>query len=151
MRSISIHLAACLLLLPLAAGAAEEGVSKVRAWAEGNKVHVSYTLTGKGEYDVALRLSDNGGRSFAIEPRTLSGAVGGGVEPGPDRRIVWDALKDVPELKGNRFAFQVTASRPRGNKRVLLGLAAGAGAAAGAYMLMPKDGTISVRIPDPEE
>ena len=148
-----VALAAWVLLWPLASSAAEEGVSEVRFQAVGHTVHVFYTLTGKGLYEVSLRLSADGGQTFSAVPKTLSGAVGDGVEPGPNKRIIWDALQDVPRLEGNRFRFQVRASRPKGGSgKVLLGLiGAGAVGGAAAYALQPKEGDIQVNVPDPED
>ena len=55
-------------------------------------MHIFYTLDGKGEYEVSLSLSDAGWRTFSTVPRTVSGAVGKGVKPGRDKRVIWDVL-----------------------------------------------------------
>lgn len=86
-------------------------VEDVHFRTEGNKVHVFYTLIGRGNYEVSLRLSNNGGQSFSIVPRSLSGAVGADVNPGINNRIVWDVLQDIPNgLEGDNFVFAVIAS-----------------------------------------
>ena len=141
-----LSLAACVLLFPLGIGAAQESVSEVRFRTVGNKVHVFYDLTGKDQYEVALWLSDDGGRRFTIVPKTLSGAIGRAVKPGQNKRIVWDVLRDVPRLEGNNFVFQVIARRPKNNATMwALGLV-GAGLVAGAavYALQPKEGDITL-------
>ena len=115
-----VYLAAYALLFPLEAGAVKEAVKDVRFRTYGDKVHIYYTLEGRGEYEVSLRLSDDGGRTFSTVPKSLSGAVGKGVKPGRDKRIVWDVLRDRPRLEGSDFVFQVLASR--GSLRRLQGI-----------------------------
>jgi len=148
-----LHLAACVLLFPLGVGATQESVSEVRFRTVGDKVHVFYDLIGKGKYEVALWLSGDGGRRFTIVPKTLSGAIGSAVSPGQDKRIVWDVLRDVPRLEGEDFVFQVVARRPKNNTTMwTIGLvSAGLVAGAAIYALQPKEGDVTLEIPDPEE
>ena len=138
-----------------------EAVKDVRFRTEGNQVEVFYTLVGEGEYEVSLQLSNDGGRTFLLVPHSLSGDVGSAVEPGRNKRIIWDVLKDVPRLEGDAFVFKVTASQPgnRLDKKWLLGLAAVGGGATvyallrGEEVLLSPDeeNTIIIEIPDPEE
>ena len=148
-----VYLAASALLLPLEAGAAKKAVKDVRFRTYTDRVLIYYTLEGKGEYEVSLRLSDDGGRTFSILPKSLSGAVGKGIKSGRNRQIIsWDVLRDVPRLKGDNFVFEVVAIRNR-NRRplmVFLGLAAAAGVGMAATSI-GQDATITVEIPDPEE
>ena len=154
-RCCCVYLAALgCSFLPLEAGAVKEAVKDVRFRPYGNKVYISYTLEGKGEYEVSLRVSDDGGRTFSIVPKSLSGAVGKGEEPGNDKGIIWDALRDVPHLEGDDFLFEVVAIRNRNQKPliVLLGLAAAFAAAAAVEASRgQEDATITLEIPDPEE
>ena len=148
-----LYLAACVLLFPLGGGAAQESVSEVRFRTVGDKVHVFYDLTGKDKYEVALWLSDDGGRHFTIVPKALSGAIGSTVRPGQNKRIVWDVLRDVPRLEGDNFVFQVIARRPKNNATMwAIGLV-GAGLVAGAaiYALQPKESDRSPEAPDPKD
>ena len=140
------------LCLPMESWAEEEGVQNVRHRVVGQKIHVSYDLVGEGDYTVALRLLEGTGEAFAAFPRSVSGAVGKGVRPGKGKKIVWEVLKDVEELEGDDFVFEVRAVRPGGtSKWVWIG---GAGVAAGvaAALLGAGDdtGTIVIDVPDPE-
>ena len=134
--------------------AVEEGVRNVRFQVRGQKIHVSYDLAGKGVYTVNLRLLD-GGRTLVARPRSVSGDVGKEVRSGKEKKIVWDALKDVARLGGDDFVFEVRAVRPGGtSKWVWIGGAGiAAGGAAGAVLLQgeEKKGTIVIDVPDPEE
>ena len=51
-------------VFPLEAGAVKEAVKDVRFLTHGDKVHIYYTLEGRGECEVSVRLSDDGGRTF---------------------------------------------------------------------------------------
>ena len=161
-RYCVVYLVAIGLLFPLAAGAVKEAVKDVRFRtyvdrAYEDKVHISYILVGKGEYEVSLRLSNDGGQTwYSIGPKSLSGDVGKGVKPGRDKWIIWDGLRDVRRLKGDDFVFEVVAIRNRNRRPVLmfLGLAAAAAVGMAAASMGQEgqgDGTIIVEIPDPEE
>ena len=158
-RHCVVYLAALGLLLPVETEAVDEAVKDVRFRtyrAYGDKVHVHYTLEGKGEYEVSLRLSDDGGRTFSIVPKTVSGAVGKGVKPGRDKRVIWDVLRDVRRLEGDDFVFEVVAIRNR-NRRPLMAFLCGAAIGVAQEWLTSRaqegqgDGTIIVEVPDPEE
>ena len=161
MGRYGVFLMGLALLTPFGTEALEEAVKNVRFVIEADQVHVFYTLVGEGEYEVSLQLSKDGGRTFFLVPRSLSGDVGSEVEPGQNKRVIWDVLKDVPRLEGDAFVFQVRAGRPaRGlDKKWLLGLAAAGGGAAvyalqrGEEVLLSpeKENTIILEVPDPEE
>ena len=103
--------AALLFLASVLSPLAGSRVENVRFEQVGDKVVVTYDLLGPGEdYTVTLEASPDGGRSFTIFPKAVSGDVGEGVSPGRGKRIVWDVLEDMEELSGDRFVFAVTAS-----------------------------------------
>lgn len=91
----------------------DEGVRDVHFHAEEDKVHVFYSLSGEGDYEVSLRLSDDGGRNFSIMPKSTSGAVGASVVPGNNKWIIWDVIQDRGSpLEGDNFVFEILARRP---------------------------------------
>ena len=73
---------------------------------------VTYSLGGsQGQrHDIYLYVSQDGGESFPTEPITVSGDTGPGVQPGSQRRIVWDVLNDIPKLQSDQFVVMVTTS-----------------------------------------
>lgn len=86
----------------------------VQAYQQGNRVVVTYAFIGDAgaEYEVSLRVSDDGGRSFRIAPSAVSGAIGENVEPGGEKKIVWDVLDDFPDgLEGDEYRFKVIARK----------------------------------------
>lgn len=92
------------------ARAQEVETRDVQAYQQGNRVVITYTLIGSAgaEYEVSLRVSDDGGRSFRIEPSAVSGAIGENVEPGEQKKIIWDVLEDFPGgLEGDAYRFKV--------------------------------------------
>ena len=99
----------CIVLLLVGSVYGATRVEKVRFEQRGEKVHIFYDLVGTSEkYMVSIKVSSDGGRSFDISPKALSGDVGEAISPGAGKEIVWDALKDVGELSGEAFVFAVT-------------------------------------------
>jgi formylglycine-generating enzyme required for sulfatase activity len=100
-----------------------EKVENVRAMQAGDKVYIYYDLMGDAEqYEVKVRGSSDGGRSFSLPMKTLSGDVGSRVVPGLNKKIVWDVLKDTDAVEGEQFVFEVMAERrvqeqPAGEQR----------------------------------
>jgi len=78
-----------------------------------NLVDIYYDLSdteGGQEFSVSLSLSDNGGGSYSILPRALSGDYGAKITPGRNKHIVWDAGADFDSLVGNNIVFKVMAT-----------------------------------------
>ena len=57
-------------------------------------------------FDVSLSLSKDGGRTFALAPKALSGDVSE-VSGSGQKRITWVIEKDYPMLSGRNFVFAV--------------------------------------------
>ena len=98
-----------------AAYAVSPNVSNVRAYQRmiGSRlVDVYYDVSDPDSslLYVSLSISSNGGASWSIAPRTLSGAVGVNVTPGGGKHIVWNAGADVPGVYGTQYKAMVTAS-----------------------------------------
>ena len=95
-----------LFLLPIFCYA--QKIENVLFRTDGQRVVVTYDLSGCKSADVALYLSVNGGRSFSSIPLTgVSGNVGKGVLSGRNR-IVWNPYSDYPEGITGTVAFKVS-------------------------------------------
>lgn len=72
------------------------------------QVEVYYDLIAPegGVFDVSVRFA---APNVSPNVRTLSGAVGNGIVPGKNKRIVWNAGKDWPNKVNNDFVCTVTA------------------------------------------
>lgn len=84
-------------------------VTNIRVSQAGNRVNIMYDLTGVGK---ALKLdlfytTDNG-LTWSGPLKYLSGDISNVNAPANDRRIVWDALTESGEIKGN-IQFRITA------------------------------------------
>lgn len=78
-----------------------------------DKVNVVYDLTHEkaGQlFDVKLLCSNNGGQSFDIPVKSVSGNCGKNIEGGKDKIIIWDVLKDQKSLEGDNYVFKVIAT-----------------------------------------
>jgi hypothetical protein len=82
--------------------------------ADAGVVRIVYDLSGAAGtlVTVSLEASNNGGRTFEIVPRALTGDVGPAVSPGAGKTIVWDTTKDVEDLQLDRYVFRVRLVRP---------------------------------------
>lgn len=81
----------------------------------GGVVTITYDLRSDGPnavFTIVLEVAGPGGS--AITPSSTSGDVGAGVRPGPGKRIVWAASRDVEDLQINQFKFNVRASAGAG-------------------------------------
>jgi len=97
---------------------AQEKVDNVRVEQVGEDVYIYYDLLGdEDEYQVKVRGSSDGGRTYTLPMKSVSGDVGRSVRPGRGKRIIWKALNDAGELEGDAFVFEVgTVAAP--GKRV---------------------------------
>ncbi|MFH1075748.1 MAG: formylglycine-generating enzyme family protein [Pseudomonadota bacterium] len=99
------------LFIHVVAGYCQETVANVRAQSQLNQVHVYYDLNGVAEkYSVTIRGSSDGGKTYDLPMKSLSGDIGGNVCPGKNKTIVWDATHDVRQLAGDNFVFEVEAA-----------------------------------------
>jgi hypothetical protein len=126
-------------------------VRNVRFWVEDQKVHIDYDLSGRARtYHVTVRVTGGPFRQYV--PRHVAGDVGGRVHPGPNRKIIWDAVRDLGRLEGEDFVFEVAASG-NGHRRALWvagsSIATIGTASAILYINREKRGTIVLDVPDP--
>lgn len=84
---------------------------------EADQVEVMYDLAAPAgtKWTVELWLSQDGGESFTIQPRSVRGDVGEGVLSGTGKRILWDVFADIRKLEGEAFVFKVVAQAPAGS------------------------------------
>jgi formylglycine-generating enzyme required for sulfatase activity len=97
------------LFLPTISNAWEK-VENCRVEQVGDEVHIYYDLRGDEEkYQVTIRGSADGGRTYMLPMKSLSGDVGKDIRPGRGKKIIWKALKDAGEMEGDAFVFEVEA------------------------------------------
>ncbi|HWB02798.1 MAG TPA: SUMF1/EgtB/PvdO family nonheme iron enzyme [Verrucomicrobiales bacterium] len=87
-----------LISLPLSLQAAPPNISNVTAGQRaGTKlvdIHYNVSDLDSNSLTVQIELSANGGRTYDLPAKSLTGAVGAGVPPGTGKLITWDAGKD---------------------------------------------------------
>ena len=59
-----------------------------------------------------MQVSADNGTTFSVPATSLSGAVGGGITPGPNLRITWDAGTDWAGHFSTQGRFKITAEMP---------------------------------------
>jgi iron(II)-dependent oxidoreductase len=75
-------------------------------------VDVWYDLAYSGSAEalaVSLAFSTDGGSTFSIVPRTVSGDIGPGQRSGTRKHVIWDAGKDHPTLASDNVFARVVA------------------------------------------
>ena len=87
-----------LALAVLRVGATPPEISNVRAsQRDGTKLVDIYYDAADADGDlltIRIEVSDNDGRTYSIPAYSLSGDLGGDIEPGKNKHIVWDAGTD---------------------------------------------------------
>jgi formylglycine-generating enzyme required for sulfatase activity len=87
-----------------------EKVENVRVEQVGEQVQIYFDLSGDADrYVVKVKGSADGGRTYTLPMKSVSGDIGKEVRPGRGRKIIWRTLKDVGELEGETFVFEVEA------------------------------------------
>ncbi len=61
------------------------------------------------EMEVTLRASNDGGKTFTIIPRVVTGDVGTGITPGTGKQITWAAGAEQPSANLNNLIYRVIA------------------------------------------
>lgn len=101
----------------------------VTAVVRGGVVIVSYDLPSTdpaANFSVALEVSDDGGKTYNVRPRTLSGDIGAAVRAGTGKQITWEAARDVENLQLDRYRYRVMTEMVRGQSTPVRGQPAAA-------------------------
>jgi formylglycine-generating enzyme required for sulfatase activity len=110
---LSAVVVAAVLLAPLALHAAAPVVSSVRASQRpGTKLVDIYYDVADADGDtltVEIQVSDDNGATYAVPAFTFTGAIGGGVNPGSNRYVVWNAGFDWDGQYSPQTRVRVTA------------------------------------------
>ena len=102
----------CLAMLAQHAAAVGPTISNVRAAQRAGTqlVDVYYDLaSASNTLIVYVQVSTNGGASFTLPATSFTGAVGGGIAPGTNQKITWNAGQDWPTNFSTNVRFRVTA------------------------------------------
>jgi len=100
------------------AGASARGAQPAQARVEnmqvvisGALVNITYDLiaSAPSTFAVELEASEDGGRTYTMKPKTVTGSVGAGVAPGVGKKMVWEAAKDTDNLQLAQLKFRVQA------------------------------------------
>ncbi len=108
-----IRLLACLLVLALPCRAAPPVVTNVRAAQRAGTelVDVYYDVSASvPPLTVAVQVSADGGATFAVNAVSLTGEVGGGLQPGANRHLVWNAGADWDGQFSAQVKFNILVS-----------------------------------------
>lgn len=86
-------------------------IEKIDYTREGNKLLVSYNITGAKFYqsfNIELYISFNNGKDFFGPLKAVEGDVGELVSAGKNKKIYWDVFREFSELKGE-ITFDIRA------------------------------------------
>ena len=89
-------------------------VENIAATASDTDVVVRYDLRPAADptltFTIGIEASLDGGRTFALHPRHISGDVGANIRAGTGKRITWEATKETQILRLDRVSFRVIAT-----------------------------------------
>lgn len=81
----------------------------------GKIVTITYNLTDANNSTIAAEISSDGGTNWTVPSTTLSGAVGGGISPGNNKSITWNAGVDFNGQYNTNMKVRVRATDSFGN------------------------------------
>jgi hypothetical protein len=121
MRAQRIVLTLVTLVVALAfahVGQAQTGnaAANISSVVRGGVVVVSYDLPSAdaaATFKVELEVSGDGGQTYAVRPRTVTGDLGPSVRAGTGKQITWEAARDVETLEFDRYRYRVRAEPVR--------------------------------------
>jgi len=90
-----------------------QSIQNIKVSQVHDSVYINYNLIGKKDEDifkVFLTISDDGGSTFSITPKRISGDVGNYVVSGNNKEIVWDPLSENMQLFGNNYVVSLKAN-----------------------------------------
>jgi hypothetical protein len=97
------------------------------AQGAGGVVTITYDLVSddpEAVFSVALEVSRDGGKTFDVTARSVTGDIGPSVRAGRGRQVVWQAGRDVESLELDRFRFKISAvsgtARPVARTRLVV-------------------------------
>jgi uncharacterized protein (TIGR02145 family) len=91
-----------------------QSITNVQSKQQGNTIAVTYDLQSNGESIISLLVSEDGGKNYTGPLKSVSGDVGTNVEPGANKKIVWDVTKERDILHGKNIVFRVEAISKNG-------------------------------------
>jgi hypothetical protein len=104
----SLKFIGILLLIICSLNSISQEVKNIRVSQSGNRINVMFDLSGTGKATkIDLLYSTDNGLTWNGPLRNLSGEISNIASPAKDRNIVWDALTEIGEIKGN-IQFKIT-------------------------------------------
>src|SRR5262245_33679481 len=76
----------------------------------GGVVQITYDLISddpRAVFSVTLDASDDGGQTWTLKPKSITGDVGPNVSAGRGKRILWEAGRDVETPRFDQFRFRL--------------------------------------------
>lgn len=144
MKVLCYILILCLLHPHLGFGN-EQAVKNISVQTDGAFIEIRYDLLPERrnrKHTVSLEISDNGGLTYDIAPRIITGDIGRNVIPGRNKRILWFIERDFPgDIDLDRYEFRISAKQQGFSRSVLYVLigAVVAGGGTAAYLIFSGD------------
>ena len=89
-----------------------QSVTNIHFEQTGKQIVIYYDLWGDAEstWFIDVYCSQDGGESWKSPLEKVSGAVGKGIKPGPNQKVMWDVLQERDNLEGE-ITFKVEATK----------------------------------------
>jgi hypothetical protein len=84
-------------------------VGNLNVSAVGGIVTLTFDLPAQpGQtYTVTVEVSTNAGRTFDLNPKSVTGDIGRGIAGGAGKRIVWESARDIESMQMDLFRYRV--------------------------------------------
>jgi len=87
-----------------------QAIQNMKIIQSDDTVKIYYDITGGKSndlYKVDLEVSSDRGKTFSINPKTVSGDLSYGISTGQNKNICWQPLKDPIELAGDNYVIKL--------------------------------------------
>lgn len=103
------------LLFLTAAFVNAQSVSNIRFEQSDKQVVIHYDLSGESgsKWNIDIFCSQDGGKTWGSPLRKITGELGYPIEPGTNKKVIWDVLAEREKLEGV-ISFKVKATEKNG-------------------------------------
>lgn len=88
-----------------------QSVSNIQVLQEEEKLIIKYDILSNKldeTYKINVQISTDGGNTYTIIPKFAKGNIGIGINPGFNKEITWEPLKEGIELNGTNYVVKVS-------------------------------------------
>ncbi|MFQ6041826.1 MAG: SUMF1/EgtB/PvdO family nonheme iron enzyme, partial [Candidatus Poribacteria bacterium] len=88
---------------------------KVAQDSDTKLVNIAYDVedVDVGPLEIKIYISEDGGKTFGVHAKTVTGDVGRGIPQGKGKSIIWNAKQDIGTVYSTNYRVKITAKNPQ--------------------------------------